>query len=81
MVKKAKAVDLEPTEPEKKVEKYVPPGIANNVTKKKKLNKADFMFKSLKNEVCVKEPGDINGIDFMIKDLDGCTVVLLDHIA
>ena len=26
-------------------------------------------------------PGDINGIDFMIKDLEGCTVVLLDHTA
>jgi len=39
------------------------------------------MFKSLKNEVCVKKPGDINGIDFMIKDLENCTVVLLDHIA
>jgi hypothetical protein len=29
----------------------------------------------------VKRPGDINGIDFMIKDLEGCTVVLLDHTA
>ena len=26
-------------------------------------------------------PGDINGIEFMIKDLDNCTVILLDHIA
>jgi len=39
------------------------------------------MFKSLNNETCVKKPGDINGIDFMIKDLENCTVVLLDHVA
>ena len=26
-------------------------------------------------------PGDINGIDFMIKDLDNCTVMILDHTA
>ena len=59
----------------------MPPGIANSIGKKKKLNKADFMFKELKDQVCVKKPGDINGIDFMIKDLDGCTVILLDHTA
>jgi len=59
----------------------LPPGLAKSVSKKPKLNKADFMFKSLKNEVCVKKPGDINGIDFMIKDLENCTVVLLDHVA
>ena len=29
----------------------------------------------------VKMPGDINGIDFMIKDLNDCTVMLLDHMA
>ena len=29
----------------------------------------------------VKMPGDINGIDFMIKDLENCTVMLLDHTA
>ena len=38
------------------------------VPKKKKLNKADFMFKGLKDQTLVKLPGDINGIDFMIKD-------------
>jgi len=26
-------------------------------------------------------PGDINGIEFMIKDLSYCNVILLDHIA
>jgi hypothetical protein len=39
------------------------------------------MFKSLKNEILIKKPGDINGIDFMIKDLEGCTVLLLDFTA
>ena len=29
----------------------------------------------------VKMPGDINGIDFMIKDLENCTVMLFDHTA
>ena len=48
---------------------------------KKKLNKADFMFKSQKRQILVKKPGDINGIDFMIKDLEDCIVVLLDHTA
>lgn len=39
------------------------------------------MFKSKDGEVLVKKPGDINGIDFMIKDLENCTVLLLDHTA
>ena len=39
------------------------------------------MFKSKNGEVLVKKPGDINGIDFMIKDLENCTVLLLDHTA
>ena len=77
---------MEITKPEvKKVEppnKNLPPGLATpSITKKKKLNKADFMFKSLKGETCIKNTGDINGIDFMIKDLEDCTVVLLDHTA
>ena len=49
--------------------------------KKKKLNKADFMFKDKKGEVLVKKPGEINGIEFMIKDLENCTVIILDHTA
>ena len=39
------------------------------------------MFKSQKDQMLVKMPGDINGIDFMIKDLENCTVMLLDHTA
>jgi protein XRP2 len=49
--------------------------------KKKKLNKADFMFKDITGETLIKRPGDINGIDFMIKDLKDCDVWLLDHTA
>ena len=48
---------------------------------KQKLNKADFMFKSLENQTLVKRPGDIGGIDFMIKDLKNCTIQILDHTA
>ena len=48
---------------------------------KKKLNKADFQFKSRKGETLIKKPGDINGIDFMIKDLHDCTVYLFDWTA
>jgi hypothetical protein len=39
------------------------------------------MFVSKTNEVLIKKPGDINGIDFKIKDLTDCTVILLDYTA
>lgn len=39
------------------------------------------MFRDKDGEVLIKKPGDINGIDFMIKDLKNCTVFLLDHTA
>ena len=39
------------------------------------------MFKALTDQTCIKMPGDINGIDFQIKDLENCTVILLDHTA
>ena len=48
---------------------------------KKKLNKADFTFANKEGETLTKLPGDINGIQFMIKDLQDCTVYLLDHSA
>jgi protein XRP2 len=44
-------------------------------------NPKDFMFSRLSGETCVKEPGAINGYDFVIEDLDNCTVYLLDHMA
>jgi hypothetical protein len=51
------------------------------IAPKKKLNKADYMFNSLTNQLLVKKPGEIDGISFSIKDLDKCTVLLLDHTA
>jgi len=36
---------------------------------KKKLNRADFMFKGKSGEILVKRAGDINGIEFKIQDL------------
>lgn len=48
---------------------------------KPKLNKADYMFKDRTGEILIKNPGDINGIDFMIRSLTDCTVYLLDWTA
>ena len=48
---------------------------------KKKLNKQDFMFKNINEETLVKFPGEINGIDFCIKNLTNCEVYLMDRIA
>jgi len=39
------------------------------------------MFRDRQNEVLVKKPGAVNGIDFMLKDLHNCSVFLLDHCA
>jgi len=58
----------------------LPAGVNTKITKKK-LNKADFMFRDRKNETLMKKPGDINGIDFMLRDLHDCTVYLLDWTA
>ena len=48
---------------------------------KPKLNKADFMFEKRQGEELIKKPGDINGIDFMIRYLEDCTVYILDRTA
>jgi protein XRP2 len=45
----------------------------------KRLDPADFRFVGLKGQVCIKEPGSINGINFKLKDLDDCDVFLFDH--
>jgi protein XRP2 len=39
------------------------------------------MFKQKENEILVKKPGDVSGMDFAIKDLENCSVFLLDHFA
>ena len=63
------------------INSVVRPVVKEVATKKPKLNKADFMFKAQDGQTLIKMPGDINGIDFMIKDLNDCTVMLLDHTA
>lgn len=45
---------------------------------KKKLNRADYMFNQLNGVTCVKKPGDIDGIQFAIRYLDGCDASLYD---
>ena len=52
--------------------KYKPIAVKSNgqtFKNKKKLNKADFTFKNENGKSLIKMPGDINGIEFMIKDL------------
>ena len=51
------------------------------VQTKKKLNKDDFIFKNRTNELLIKEPGHINGIEFRMKELHDCIVHLFDHTA
>lgn len=50
-------------------------------TTKKKLNRADYMFVGRTGEELIKKPGDINGLDFAIRDLTDCTVCLFDTTA
>ena len=57
------------------------PQPTTSIKNKKKLNKEDFMFKDKKGQRLVKLSGEINGIDFVIKDIDNCTIMLLDHSA
>ena len=51
------------------------------IGKKKKLNRADYMFKDRVGETLMKKPGDINGIEFAINNLENCEVSILDHTA
>ena len=48
---------------------------------KKKLNKADYIFRGRTNEILVKRPGDIDGIDFCIRDCKQCDIYLHDRTA
>ena len=45
---------------------------------KKKLNKQDYIFRNRKNELLIKSPGQINGIDFYLANLEDCEVFLFD---
>ena len=44
-----------------------------------KLDRKNFMITDKKNETLMKKKGDINGLNFKIRDLENCTVYLLDH--
>jgi protein XRP2 len=52
-----------------------------SIFNKKKLNKEDFMFKDRTGEELIKNPGDINGIDFILNSLTDCQVYLMDYTA
>ena len=52
-----------------------------SIAQKKKLNREDYMFRDKTGEELVKNPGDVNGLDFMIRNLTDCTVYLLDTTA
>ena len=44
-----------------------------------KLDRKNFMFTDKKNETLIKKKGDLNGLNFKIRNLQDCTVFLLDH--
>ena len=52
-----------------------------SITQKKKLNRADYMFADKTGEELIKRPGQVNGLDFQIRNLTDCTVYLLDTTA
>ena len=51
------------------------------IAAKKKLNRADYMFADKTGEELIKLPGQVNGLDFQIRNLTDCTVYLLDTTA
>ena len=48
---------------------------------KKKLNKNDYIFRGLENKVLKKNPGEIAGQSFLLKNLKGCKIYLCDYIS
>jgi hypothetical protein len=48
---------------------------------KKKLNRADYMFADKTGEELIKRPGQVNGLDFQIRNLTDCNVFLMDTTA
>lgn len=50
-------------------------------TTKKKLNRADYMFSEKTGETLVKNPGEIDGLEFAIRHLNGCKVYIYDTTA
>ena len=52
--------------------------MSTEAPKKKKLNRADYMFSQKKGETLQKNPGQVGGLDFAIRYLEDCTVNLFD---
>jgi hypothetical protein len=53
-----------------------------SIAAKKKLNREDYMFRDKQGEHnLIKMPGQVNGLDFQIRNLTDCTVYLLDTTA
>lgn len=48
---------------------------------KKKPDPKDFMFSKLTGQVCIKEPGSINGQMFIVEDCEDCDIYLCDYMA
>ena len=48
---------------------------------KKKMNRADLMFKQRTGETLIKVPGQVTGRAFAISHLENCKVYLYDHTA
>lgn len=48
---------------------------------KKKPDPKDFMFSNLKGQVCIKEPGQIDGQMFIIEDCEDCDIYVCDFTA
>jgi hypothetical protein len=44
-----------------------------------KLDRKNFMFTDKKDETLIKKKGDVNGLNFKIRNLTNCTVYLADH--
>ena len=45
------------------------------------MNRADYMFADKTGEELVKRPGQVNGLDFQIRNLTDCKVYLMDTTA
>ncbi len=56
-------------------------GPPTSIGAKKKLNREDFIMKDKTGETLMKKPGQINGLDFQIKNLNDCTVYIFDTTA
>ena len=55
--------------------------MTSSIAAKKKLNRADYMFADKTGEELIKRPGQVNGLDFQIRNLTDCTVYLMDTTA